>query len=186
AKGKFDGGADPTKGCFEKLENKTPNDCINFNDTASAELSVDDCVDEIVATLDPTSTQSKCEVGKKKCVAKTLKSILKCHQKAETPGQSMDPNFASCITKAEDKYSGGADPTKGCFAKLEAKTPNDCSTTGNSAALEAIVDSSCVGAFLTGRNTPTTTTTSTTSTTTSTTNTTTTSTTSSTTTSTTT
>ena len=31
--GKFDGGIDPTKGCFEKLENKNPNDCITFDDT---------------------------------------------------------------------------------------------------------------------------------------------------------
>ena len=34
---KFDGGIDPTKGCFEKLENKNPNDCITFDDTGSGE-----------------------------------------------------------------------------------------------------------------------------------------------------
>src|SRR4030095_133286 len=48
-----------------------------------------------------------------------------------------DPvNFTECITKAQTKYTGGVDPTKGCFAKLEAKVPNDCITTGDSAPVE--------------------------------------------------
>ena len=92
AKAKFDGGSDLTKGCFEKLENKSPNDCVTFNDTAAAEASVDDCVDKIVTGIDPGGvTQTKCGVGKKKCVAKKLKSILKCYQKAETPGKPIGP-----------------------------------------------------------------------------------------------
>ena len=66
-------------------------------------------------------TQSKCGVGKKKCVAKKLESILKCHQKAQTPGKSMDPNIAGCINKATDEVRRSADPSKGCFAKLEKK-----------------------------------------------------------------
>jgi hypothetical protein len=187
AKGKFDGGSDPTKGCFEKLENKSNNDCITFDDTASAEAAVDACVDEIVAAIDPAPvTQTKCGVKKKKCVAKKLSSVLKCYQKAETPGKPMDPNTSDCITKATAKYDGGTDPSKGCFVKLESKSGNDCQPPiGNQAQLEDIVDS-CVGAFVTLINTPTSTTTSTTSTTTSTTSSTTTSTTTSTTSSTTT
>src|SRR5262245_48017600 len=31
ARDKFDGGLDPSKGCFEKLENKPGQDCITFN-----------------------------------------------------------------------------------------------------------------------------------------------------------
>src|SRR5262249_31883800 len=36
-KDKFDGGADQTKGCFEKLENKSGSDCITINDTTAGE-----------------------------------------------------------------------------------------------------------------------------------------------------
>ncbi len=164
-KAKFDGGTDPAKGCFEKLENKSGNDCVTFDDTAAAELAVDDCVDQIVQAIDPGPiTQTKCGVGKKKCVAKKLKSILKCYQKAETPGKPTDPNTADCITKAQAKYDGGTDPSKGCFVKLEAKSGNDCMPpTGNQAALEGIVDgSSCVAAFIALLETPATSTTTTT------------------------
>ena len=80
-------GADPTKSCFEKLENKPGSDCITINDTASAEATVDNCVDQIVAAIDPPPiTQTKCGVSKKKCVAKKLGSILKCYQKAADAG----------------------------------------------------------------------------------------------------
>ena len=187
AKEKFDGGSDPTKGCFEKLENKTPNDCVTVNDTASLEAKVENCVDQLVAAIDPAPLdQSKCNVSKKKCAAKKLKSVLKCYQKAETPGKPNDPNADGCLDKAMAKFDGGVDPTKGCFAKLESKTPNDClAPFGNTATVEGIVDSSCAGAFVAALENPTSTTTSTTSTTTSTTSSTTTSTTSSTTTSTT-
>src|SRR5262245_42798219 len=84
---KFDGGVDPTKGCFEKLENKNPNDCLTFNDTPTAETAVDDCVDTLVAAIDPPPLdQTKCGAGKKKCVSKFYKGLLKCYQKAATPG----------------------------------------------------------------------------------------------------
>jgi hypothetical protein len=169
-KEKFDGGSDPAKGCFEKLENKPGNDCVTFDDTAAAEALVDDCVAQIVEAIDPAPiTQTKCGVGKKKCVAKKLKSVLKCYQKAETPGKPMDPNFKGCLDKAMAKYDGGTDPSKGCFVKLESKSGNDCAPpTGNQAALEAIVDgTSCVAGFvaLIENTTPTTSTTTVTTTT---------------------
>jgi hypothetical protein len=73
AKAEFDGGADPSKGCFEKLENKSGNDCATFNDTAAAEAAVDACVDALVTGIDPGAvTQTMCGVGKKKCVAAFL------------------------------------------------------------------------------------------------------------------
>jgi hypothetical protein len=164
AKEKFDGGPDPAKGCFEKLESKSPNDCTTFDDTASAETRVDSCVDQLVTAIDPPPiTQSKCGVSKKKCVAKKLKTILKCYEKAEKPGADPDPNAKDCITKAKAKFDGGTDPAKGCFVKAETKTGNDCSPPiGNQAALELLVDS-CAGAFVALIETPTTTTTSSTS-----------------------
>jgi hypothetical protein len=183
AMAKFDGTPNPSKGCFEKLENKSGNDCVTFDDTASAEVLVDNCIDELVQAIDPGAIdQTKCGAGKKKCVAKKLKSLLKCYQKAQTPGKPMDPNYGGCIDKAKAKYDGGSDTSKGCFVKLETKTGNDClPPTGNQAALEDIVDDSCVAAFVALLENPTTstttTTTSTTTTSTTTTSTTTTSTT---------
>jgi hypothetical protein len=146
---KFDGGLEPAKGCFEKLEGKRVNDCITFDDTTTAEQRVDDCVADLVLAVDPLPRdQSKCNAGKKKCVAKTLKSILQCHQKAQTPGKPTDPDAGGCLTKARAKFDGGPDPAKGCVAKLENKSGNDClPPTGNTVALETLVDT-CTSRFL--------------------------------------
>ncbi len=153
--------ASPAKGCFEKLESKSTNDCITFDDTAAAEAAVDRCVGALVAAIDPGPIdQTKCGVGKKKCVAKLLAGLLKCQAKAQTPGKPTDPNADGCVDKAAAKYTGGADPTKGCFAKLEAKDPNDCQFTNDSATVQALVDD-CVldlAALVTPSTTTTTTT----------------------------
>jgi hypothetical protein len=125
---KFDGGAVPSKGCFAKLEAKSPNDCLTFNDTAAAEAAVDSCVGSFVAAIDPPPlTQTQCGAGKKKCVSKYLAALLKCQANAQKPGMPTDPNAGGCVDTAKIRYNGGVDPTKGCFAKLEAKIPNDCS-----------------------------------------------------------
>jgi hypothetical protein len=142
--GKFDGGVDPASGCFEKLESKTPNDCITVDDTGAAEGMVDSCVAAVAAAIDPPPiTQTKCGAGKKKCVANYLKARLKCEQLAATPGKAFDPNARRCVDKAVAKYTGGSDPTKGCFAKLESKNPNDCQFTNDSATLQGVLDN-CV------------------------------------------
>jgi hypothetical protein len=171
AETKFDGGAAPEKGCFETLESKTPNDCITFDDTSSAETVVDQCVASLVAGIDPPPLdQTKCGAGKKKCVAKKLGGVLKCYQKAETLGKPTDPNTDGCIDKVEIKFDGGTEPEKGCIAKLESKSGNDClPPTGNTAELDQLVDD-CVANVIaalenpssTTSTAPTTTTTSTT------------------------
>jgi len=166
--GKFDGGADPTKGCFEKLESKKGNDCLTFGDSPAAEAAVDSCVGSFVAAIDPPpTTQTKCGAGKKKCVAKYLGALLKCAATAQTPGKPADQS--ACISKATAKYNGGADMTKGCFAKLEAKNGNDCADPkGNSDALQTLVQD-CVdnlSALVTNTTTTTTTVVTTTTTTT--------------------
>jgi hypothetical protein len=145
AKAKFDGGPKPEKGCFEKLENKTGTDCVTFDDTGSAEALVDECVADLVAAIDPGEIdQSKCGVGKKKCVEKKLVALLKCHAKAQKPGKPIDPNTDGCLDKVEAKFDGGAKPEKGCFVKLETKANNDClPPLGNQADLEIAVDA-CV------------------------------------------
>src|SRR4030095_6353976 len=81
--------------------------------------------------------------GKKKCVSKLLGSLLKCQATAQTPGKPTDQS--ACIAKAKTKYNGGTESAKGCFAKLEAKNPNDCQPpTNNSDALQSLVED-CVG-----------------------------------------
>ncbi len=148
ARTKFDGGTDPARGCFQRLESKPGNDCATFDDTAAAEVRVDSCVDALMAGIDPPPLdQSSCGVGKQRCIARMLKSILVCFQKAATPGKPEDPNFGGCIDKAKARYDGGADPSKGCFVKLESKPGNDCTQPiGNQMDLEAIGDS-CIADF---------------------------------------
>ena len=169
ANARFDGGSDPTTSCFERLETTPPNDCFTFDDTASVEMLVDACVAEIVEAIDPGSIdQRRCAVGKMKCAAKTLKSILKCHQKAEMHVGNPDAaSFNRCLDKATAKFDGRSDPTRGCFEKLENQVGNDClPPLDNTAAVEGIIDNSCVGAFVAALETPSPTTTTTTTTTT--------------------
>jgi hypothetical protein len=127
----------PAKGCMEKAESKPP--CATTGDAGSLEAKVDAFVLDVVTELDPgypTPVLNKCSAGKKKCVANKVKAILGCYGKNAT---KPDPvALAACIQKAQDKYSGGVDPTKGCFAKLELKPP--CLTTGDSGTLESKVD----------------------------------------------
>jgi hypothetical protein len=145
--GKFDGGAEPAKGCFEKLENKSGNDCVTSDDTDAGEAAVDSCVASLVTAIDPPPiTQTKCGAGKKKCVSKLLAALLKCNQVAQTPGKSTDTT--ACVAKATTKYTGGAEPAKGCFAKLEAKSGNDCEAMNDSGTLQTLVEN-CAAALAT-------------------------------------
>src|SRR5215470_13669092 len=86
-----------------------------------------------------SAQQAKCDAGKIKCMSKKAAALLKCEALIETPGKTPDPN---CSNKAQSKFDGGATPAKGCFAKLENKSPNDCSiTTGDTSSAETAVDS---------------------------------------------
>jgi len=130
---KYGGGAVPTKGCFAKLEAKPP--CLTIGDSDAIGGQTQSIAGSVRFLLDPTappSTLNKCTAGKFKCMANLVKAVLGCDGKNTT---KPDPTaFSACIAKAQTKYTGGADPTKGCFAKLEAKPP--CVTTGDSAAVE--------------------------------------------------
>jgi len=61
---------------------------------------------------------NKCSAGKTACVNKRLAGLLKCYAKAQKAGTPLD---ATCVQKVQDKFDGGANPAKGCFAKVEAK-----------------------------------------------------------------
>lgn len=88
------------------------------------------------------ATLNACAAAKKLCVAKKAAALLKCHSKNEKPPAGLDPvKFAACVQKAQEKFDGGTNPFKGCFAKLEAKFgPANCLTSGDTAALETMTD----------------------------------------------
>src|SRR5436190_492569 len=104
-----------------------------------------------------SAQQTKCLAGKTKCMSKKGTGLIKCEQLAQTPGKSTDPNASGCLDKAVAKYTGGVDPTKGCFAKLEAKNPNDCQFTNDSTTLQGLVDN-CVSDLVDTVSNPSTTT----------------------------
>ncbi len=169
----FDGGTKPEKGCFEKLEDKKQSDCVTFDDVEAADAIIDACVERLVTTINPKSSQTKCAAGKVDCVTKKLKGLLSCYRAAQAPAKPVDP--APCIVKVKDHFDGGvATPGRGCFEKIESKSKSDCQDpVDNTAELEDVVDD-CVdvlvvfleGAGTTSTTLTTTTTTSTTTTTT--------------------
>src|SRR5262245_26164168 len=94
----------------------------------------------VVASGSAEAVQSKCLAGKNKCMAQKAGALLKCEQKAEAPGKPIEPDLSECRSKAMAKFDGGTRPDKGCFAKLEAKTNNDCVTLGDTGGAEGAVD----------------------------------------------
>src|SRR5262245_14739901 len=101
-------------------------------------------------TAEPAlGAQGKCLVGKNKCAVTRAGGLLKCQQKAATPGKPTDPNTAGCVDKVEAKFNGGETPAKGCFEKLETKTPNDCLTFHDTTSFEALIDQ-CVATLVAG------------------------------------
>jgi hypothetical protein len=136
---KFDGGPKPAKGCFEKLENKVPNDCQTFDDTGTMKTKTDAFALDIATDLNatpPTGPISKCLAGKENCIIQKTACKLGCYKK----GNSKGLTDSACLAKCEDKFDGGADATKGCFEKLENKSPNDCLTNNDTDTAEAKID----------------------------------------------
>src|SRR4030095_16351180 len=85
---KFDGAADPTKGCFEKLEAKQDvlkpeTICPTLDDTAAMEAKVDAFVADVQEELDPGSVidLNACTAAKLKCVKKKNKCKLNVYAK---------------------------------------------------------------------------------------------------------
>jgi hypothetical protein len=90
------------------------------------------------------ATPTLCEAAKEKCAGKTAAAILKCYSKSDRSGL-LSADLAACIRKAKDKFDGGADPTNGCIAKLEAKY--FCLTVSDTQRLETKVDSFTRGIY---------------------------------------
>jgi hypothetical protein len=86
--------------------------------------------------------QSTCDAGKVKCVSKRVGCLMKVKANALKKGE---PDDQGKLQKCFDKFDGGSDPAKGCFAKLEAKQTLEkphtlCSTGGDSSAVAADAD----------------------------------------------
>jgi hypothetical protein len=93
-----------------------------------------------VLHADPSpATLNKCAAAKRLCVAKEMAALLACYAKAAKPPGLKAGKLDACLQKVQAKFDGGLAPTKGCFAKLEAKYPGTCLTTGDTAALHASV-----------------------------------------------
>jgi hypothetical protein len=93
----------------------------------------------------PGSDSNKCLAGKTKCVAKKILGLLKCRQKCQQKPEQCGTAQAECEAKVRGKFDGGGDPTRSCFAKLEAKadpgTPASlCTTVGDAAKIEVVAD----------------------------------------------
>ena len=81
---------------------------------------------------------AKCSSAKIKCTNAKATGLLGCHNKAEGKDVAVDPE---CIRKAQTKFDGGIDPTKGCMGKAEkdlVKSP--CATTGDTGPFAAKID----------------------------------------------
>ena len=93
----------------------------------------------------PGVAPNKCTAGKNKCMAEKIADLMKCSELCEKDPGKCGQVQAECVQKAMDKFDGGDKPEKGCFAKLEAKQQPEkpdsiCTTTGDTAAVEAQAD----------------------------------------------
>jgi hypothetical protein len=93
----------------------------------------------------PGTTPNGCLAGKTKCVAAKVAGLLKCRTKCQKSPKGCGAAQAACEAKVIAKFDGGAQPAKGCFAKLEAKSnpakpASVCTTVGDTASVEANVD----------------------------------------------
>lgn len=98
----------------------------------------------------PGVEANKCLAKKNKCVSKKLSGLLRCREKCQKKPDSCGQVQADCEAKVRAKFDGGATPEKGCFAKLEAKQKPSkansvCTTTGDTATMEARVDAQVAG-----------------------------------------
>lgn len=126
ARRKFGTAVSNKPGCFEKLDakqdvTKPETVCPMGGDEYELDDIVKDFTEDMqeeVAPVGVSPVGSSCDAGKFKCVGAFFKKVLGCHEKAHKKGLAVDPE---CVAKAVVKFSGGGDPTKGCFAKLEAK-----------------------------------------------------------------
>ena len=114
---------------FQNIESR--GGCVFTGDAPAVESGIDSAVGAFVTALQPATTDSaavKCAVTKIKAAAKKAEDQIKCHSSAFGRGQPVD---ARCLAKAGSKLLVA-------FQKAEAR--GGCTTTGDGAAIETIVD----------------------------------------------
>jgi len=111
---------------FQKAEDK--GDCTVTGNEMTVKMIIDNGVNQIVTALPSGTPGEICAAAKLKAAGKKIFKKLVCYSKAEKAGTLVDP---TCISAVELKYLDA-------FAKAETGT---CNTTGDAAAIEAIVDS---------------------------------------------
>jgi hypothetical protein len=107
----------------------------------------------------PGVAANKCLAGKTKCVRTKVAGLLACREKCQQDPAKCNDIESACEAKVRAKFDGDGDPTKGCFAKLEAKAnpskPDSvCTTTGDSAEMEVRADTAIGTATGTLEGTP--------------------------------
>jgi hypothetical protein len=149
----------PADGCVAKLEAKQNPDkpatvCGVVGNTATLEGAVDTCVTDALVGIGNPVGPNKCDSKKLMCMRKKAVCLLKAQEKALKKGEAPDAaRLSACAAKFDDLANG-------CIAKVEAKQNPDepesvCTTSGNTAALESIVDTCVADALGTMRPTPT-------------------------------
>ena len=150
ARQKFGTAVSPKPGCIEKVEakedpSKPETICPNGADKYDLDEFVKDFTEDMqdeIAPYGPSPVGSSCDSGKFKCVGASLKTMLSCQENAFKKGVALDDG---CVAKAYAKFGGGATPSKGCFAKLEAKQKlaklkTLCANDGNAAVVGGKID----------------------------------------------
>lgn len=93
----------------------------------------------------PGSDVNTCLAGKTTCIRKKLAGLLQCRAKCQKTPTACGQVQTACEAKIRSKFDGGADPTRGCFAKVEAKADpakpaSLCTTVGDAAKMEVVAD----------------------------------------------
>ncbi len=103
-------------------------DCLTTGDGAATEAAIDDFVDDVAAALRPV-TLSDCTSKKLSVAGKTGRDRLDCHRDAAIGGVAVD---AQCLAHVAERLDED-------FADAEEEA--DCYTTGDAAAVRALVES---------------------------------------------
>ncbi len=128
---KFDGGADPLKGCIEKLETKNDGPCQTFDDTAALEAKIDAFDADVLAELSSPGF----DLDTRRCTGNTR---TKCNTNADCagPGGTCQFYFGTYLslsaggvsTCVGNQWSGGITGTFDSVGGSSAGTANLIST----------------------------------------------------------
>ena len=68
----------------------------------------------------PGSDRNICLAGKTSCVNDKVSGLLKCRERCQKNIDRCGAAQTECETKVRNRFDGGANPEKSCFARLEA------------------------------------------------------------------